>query len=312
MKIGKGLFLFAGCLAAIALCSGALKAEMIEVPGDYATIQAAVDAAVDGDVIKVGPGTYAEQIVISGKNFIQLKGDQAVIVPPPGMEGVIVKAVNCDELHISGFTVDGELGVNVTPGAINQGGDFDTRFVGVRFQNSSGHVVEGQVINVRFDKDLRCQQGAAIVVHTDDGVARNIQIREMIINEFQWKGIVVAGPIRAKIHQNTVTGYGPTDLIVQDCVELGRDPDMTASITNNEFSHADYIPITPPACGVLTLGGNENIRIVANSIHDCTKGVYVYYVSNDAKIINNIFAANWMDYYTVMESTKIHANTFFP
>ena len=39
------------------------------VPADYATIQAAIDAAVDGDVIIVFPGTYSENIDCTGKNI---------------------------------------------------------------------------------------------------------------------------------------------------------------------------------------------------------------------------------------------------
>jgi hypothetical protein len=34
----------------------------INVPGDYSTIQGAIDAAVDGDTILVGPGTYNEYV----------------------------------------------------------------------------------------------------------------------------------------------------------------------------------------------------------------------------------------------------------
>jgi len=314
MRIGRSLVQIAGCLAAIALLGGALFAATIVVPVDQPTIQDAVNVAADGDVIMVMPGSYVEQIEIRGKNDVMLKGDQAEIIAPAGMQGSIIKAVNCEDLHITGFKVNGNFGSGVVPGAWNGGGEADTRFVGIRFLNSSGHIVEGAVINVEFgdQHDPSCEQGVGIVVQVDDGVDRNIQIREIIVNEFQWKGIVIGGPVQAKIHKNTVTGWGPTTVITQDCVELGYDIDMTASITNNEFSHAKFTPLTPPACGVLTLEGNHNIRIVRNSIHDCTKGVYVYYVSSDAKIINNTFADNWMDYYTVMECTKIHANTYDP
>ncbi|MDH4202971.1 MAG: S8 family serine peptidase [Phycisphaerae bacterium] len=39
------------------------------VPSEFPTIQAAVNAAVDGDVITVAPGTYEENIYIPGKNI---------------------------------------------------------------------------------------------------------------------------------------------------------------------------------------------------------------------------------------------------
>ena len=37
------------------------------LPGDFATIQAAVNAAVNGDTIDIAAGTYREQATISGK-----------------------------------------------------------------------------------------------------------------------------------------------------------------------------------------------------------------------------------------------------
>ncbi|MHC4944266.1 MAG: IPT/TIG domain-containing protein [Planctomycetota bacterium] len=42
----------------------------IHVPGDYPTIQEAVDAAVDGDTILVAPGIYVENIVFPAKEIL--------------------------------------------------------------------------------------------------------------------------------------------------------------------------------------------------------------------------------------------------
>jgi hypothetical protein len=46
------------------------------VPGDYASVQAAVDAAASGDVIGIARGTYVENVVIVGKD-LTLVGDPA-------------------------------------------------------------------------------------------------------------------------------------------------------------------------------------------------------------------------------------------
>jgi hypothetical protein len=70
--------------AALAIVFGARAVEVIteagggtvwQVPGDYATIQAAIDAANSGDIIEVGPGEYNESLILNkavtlvAKNF---------------------------------------------------------------------------------------------------------------------------------------------------------------------------------------------------------------------------------------------------
>lgn len=43
--------------------------------GTYSTIQAAVDAAGNGDTIEIAAGTYREQVTVDGKNW-----------PAPGLD----------------------------------------------------------------------------------------------------------------------------------------------------------------------------------------------------------------------------------
>ncbi len=76
------ILLVMGLLFAV-LPMGAWKAQALDVCAEgcsYTTIQAAVDAAANGDTITVGPGTYVEQVVIT-KN-LSLIGVGAPTIKP--------------------------------------------------------------------------------------------------------------------------------------------------------------------------------------------------------------------------------------
>ena len=60
-------------LAVPALCFSAT----IHVPGDYTTIQGAIDAAVNGDTVLVAPGTYVENVTM--KDGVDLIGSGATV-----------------------------------------------------------------------------------------------------------------------------------------------------------------------------------------------------------------------------------------
>ena len=59
--------ILAGCaVLAACLMAGTALAEELVVPTQYTTIQSAIDAATDGDEIKVLPGNYRERINLQG------------------------------------------------------------------------------------------------------------------------------------------------------------------------------------------------------------------------------------------------------
>jgi len=285
------------------------KLAVWHVPGDFATIQEAIEATADGGVIKVAPGVYAEQIEIRDLNSLRIEGKNASItVPVGGMTGSLVKIVNSQNFYFTGFTVDGNNGSGVTPGARNDGGDTDTRFYGIFVINSSGHIVNNIIKDVSWGTGA--QQGLGISILVDDSIARNINIRNNVVTNFQKNGITIWGPVQAKVHKNTVTGWGDTDVIAQNCIQLGGDANMTASVTSNIISASNYTPMTWASTGILALWGNNNIRFVRNSINDTMIGIYVYPGSTNCKIINNYGTGNTWDYYSYEDDTKVHANKF--
>src|SRR5215468_7514237 len=85
---------FTGLLLAGMIDAPAVLGGTINVPANQPTIQAAINAAVNGDEILVAPGTYHEAINFSGKT-IQLRstnGPAATMIDTTGMN---VSSVSC-------------------------------------------------------------------------------------------------------------------------------------------------------------------------------------------------------------------------
>jgi parallel beta-helix repeat protein len=103
---------FAGAALIAAICAPAFAATLCVKPkgqaGCYATIGAAVAAASPGDTVKVGPGTYKEDVII-GKSLSLISQSSAAIIDATGLpNGIYVDGRDNPGLNnvvVSGFSV---------------------------------------------------------------------------------------------------------------------------------------------------------------------------------------------------------------
>ena len=99
----------ASAQAEVAGSALAPQANVIKVPRDYASIQAAVNAASPGDTIKVAAGVYNENVVISTSG-LRLLGGEGAVIDGAGLTGTGILVLGTAaqpvaDVEVSGFEV---------------------------------------------------------------------------------------------------------------------------------------------------------------------------------------------------------------
>ncbi len=99
--------------AACVLLGTTAVADIINVPGDFETIQEAIDAAMNGDEIVVASGTYFETIDFLGKAITLRSSDgpEVTIIDAQGLETVVIcQSGEGPDTVLDGFTITGGNG----------------------------------------------------------------------------------------------------------------------------------------------------------------------------------------------------------
>jgi hypothetical protein len=91
------------------LTASALAGKVIHVPADQPAIQAAINAAANGDTVLVAPGTYNEQINFLGKTIVVRSqgGNKVTTIDGASVAGPVVRFVSGETLKsvLQGFTI---------------------------------------------------------------------------------------------------------------------------------------------------------------------------------------------------------------
>jgi hypothetical protein len=147
----------------------------LEVPGAYPTIQEAIDAAENGDVVRVAPGIYRESVVIAGKAIALVSHyatsgdpsfiDQTVIDGGGGSHAVQIDGSVGPGTAIQGFTIR-----NASDGVTASGRfDFLNNRVtgssdGIDFEAGSGGLVHGCIFEDNRDDGIDLDDDVAVVI----------------------------------------------------------------------------------------------------------------------------------------------------
>jgi hypothetical protein len=133
-------------LLVAAAASSSASAAVLTVPATFPSIQAAVDAAVDGDVISIAPGLYADGVMIESKS-ITLAGGPGVIIDINGAAGSVLTIAGGADVLVTGLVLRGGTGTALDTecypfGAFTYGGgalvrSSVARFVDCDFENNT-------------------------------------------------------------------------------------------------------------------------------------------------------------------------------
>ncbi len=322
----------------------------IRVPEDYSSIQDAINAAADGDLVLVGPGVYKENLVIANKSIIlasyyHLTANHnfisQTIIDGRGSNTITVEQTAGPQTRISGFTIqngfDGistdavlEIDHNQITGNAHDGLDIeggschchDNIFEnslddGIDIDRDTGGIFEDNIIRSNED------DGIEIRFHPYTGPTLKITIRNNVIDGNQEDGIQLIGypgtPLRVlRIERNQITNNHMVGLGLMDNAESNEDyraaslPDRIY-LYNNTFANNQS---TDAGGNVLTGGyavtGGDNL-IAINNIFANHATMALKQIDGGSVVAYSLFWNNAVDNLgsNVDASTSVYGDPLF-
>ncbi len=203
----------------------------------FTTIQAAVNAAHNGDQIRVDPGTYQEQVTINKSIDLEGTGNATTILAPTNLG--VPTVTNPDAIvRVTGAGTSAEIGHLTIAGAAAGTANL---YYGVRVDgNAFADVEHDTITNIIDAADATIGVGIDVGNSTGspDGTGPQVgsaDIAHDTISNYQRVGIVINNSgSSAEVENNTITASatfntaGPTGVEVSD--------GAVAAITNNAIS----------------------------------------------------------------------------
>lgn len=252
-------------LAVLFAFPGLVKAGTLRVPTEFGTIQVAIEAAVDGDIVLVAPGVYSELVNFMGKDIKLVSESGALTTTIDGtglVEGVIVRSVvrfvsgEPATATLQGFTVRGGGGTS------GDGG-------GVLIRDSAALLREN--VFVDNQREFFLFFGGGVYVENGDGtvILNNFFVRNTVAEEgggvyaLLTDGLRIEGNVFAE-NRAVQTSGGGSQSGCGGGVTLGGSEN--ARVINNLF--VGNLASAPPwgLGGALFLNLSENLEFSGNTL----------------------------------------------
>ena len=284
----------------------------IVVPIGFDTIQEAINAANEGDVIKVLPGTYTEQLTISKSLTIIGSGAKSTIIQAPDVlnpspvipfpgRANIVEIFNEAIVTMKGFTIAGPSG-NICEGLAGVSIHGDAT---LEIDSSAiiGCLREGILVGLAEFIPTGPQVGHAIITKNDITDYRVVGIQTggenttLVISRSQ----VIAAEAPEVVGQVGINGtIGPKVVIV--------DNKISGNICKHPECGPDFFTQVQGS-GIFLFDVNQDSIIAGNKVTNNDLGIAIAENSGCCKIENNKLSDNRFFGVTVVDGEHTISNT---
>ena len=294
----------------------------------FTTIQAAVNSAPAGSTIFVCAGTYPEQVVI--RKPLTLEGAQngsafqAVIASPAGGVMQNTTSLSSGAPIAAQVLVADTAGVklnNLTvDGSNNKINGCSPNLIGIFYQNASGSVSHGLVLNQAMTAtDNGCQSGLAIFAQSGNGGTSQLTVSGTHVQNYQKNGITgnEAGTTM-NIHDNTVIGQGPTTGAAENSIQIGfgAKGQIISNIAMDDIWSPDTISDSGDAATGILVFASNNVTVANNTVGNTQFGIAIVSdpvagTANGAHVAaNNVAGTHIFDGIDLCsDSNHVHDNT---
>ncbi|TDA66095.1 MAG: hypothetical protein D9V45_03910 [Chloroflexi bacterium] len=297
------------------------RAGNIRVPEDYPTIQAAINAAVTGDVVIVSPGTYNENLVIAGKtitltSLYYTTGDRQYIdstIINGRLLGPVIQVSSSvgPETTIQGLTIyNGLDGISAFTKLNILDNRFNANDDGIDFSDSGG-LVRGNIFENGTDDGVDFDMKSEAIVENnimrnnhEDGIeirfqdyvgpTLNITIRNNQLigngqNGIQLIGYPATSNRVINIEHNLIKDNSRVGVGLMDNAQSGEDYRAASlleriNVINNTFSGNKY-----------AITGGDNL-VAVNNIFTGSTTMGIKNIDGNSVVSHNLFWNNGTDH----------------
>jgi hypothetical protein len=220
-------------------------AKTLDVPAEFATVQAGIDAAANGDTVLVAPGEYHENLTLENKtitlasNFV-LAGDpqfiQQTVIDGDGATVLVIENAGM-ATTVTGFTIqNGDDGISPT----SKFRLLNNRIIqckdGIDYERGSGGICRDNIFELNKDDGIDLDRDVDIII--ENNIIQNNEDDGIEIRLHEYDGPLITNIIR----DNVISGNG------EDGIQLIDYPDLSNRIIHIERNYITHSAMVGLGC----------------------------------------------------------------